>query len=92
MRTTIWKFSLEITDAQRIDMPEGAEILTAQFQGEILCLWALVDADKPKQERVIEVFGTGNPIWVDMGVSRKFIATAQMPNMPLVWHVFESTL
>jgi hypothetical protein len=87
---TIWKFPVRATDAQTVSMPEGAEILTAQFQGETLCLWAMVDSEKPKQERVIEIFGTGNPVWVDMGVQRKFIATAQMPTMPLVWHVFES--
>lgn len=87
---TIWKFPLRITDAQTIEMPDGAEILTAQFQGDELCLWVMVDSEKPKRERVIEIFGTGNPIWVDMGVQRKFIATAQQPDMPLVWHIFES--
>lgn len=92
MQQTIWKFPLEITDAQRIKMPQGAEILTAQFQGETLCLWALVNPERPTNERVIEIFGTGNPVWVDMGVSRKFIATAQQPDTPLVWHVFESML
>lgn len=90
MTKTIWKFPLKITDAQTVAMPEGAEILSAQFQDETLCLWAMVDSSKPQTERVIEIFGTGNPVWVDMGVSRKFIATAKMPNMPLVWHVFES--
>jgi hypothetical protein len=89
---TIYKYRLEITDAQRVKMPEDAEILTAQFQGEDLCLWAVVDTDRPIRERVIEIFGTGNPMWVDMGVHRKFIATAQRPNMPPVWHVFESML
>ena len=86
---TIWKFPIEITDVQPVNMPQGAEILSAQMQGGQLCLWALVDSEKLTTERVIEVFGTGNPIHVDMGVGRKFIATAQTAQMPLVWHVFE---
>lgn len=89
--TTIWKYQLAIVDAQRVEMPEGAEILTAQFQGGVLCLWAMVDSDRPTTDRVIEIFGTGNPIPPFVGV-RKLIATAQQPNYPLVWHVFESIL
>lgn len=88
---TIWKFQLAITDAQCIDMPEGAEILTAQFQSGALCLWALVDSLNQKRPRTIEIFGTGNPISEFIG-TRRFIATAQMPNLPLVWHLFESIL
>lgn len=84
----IWKFPLTITDAQTVAIPEGAEILTAQMQGGISCLWAIVKDDAPTTDRVIEIFGTGNPMWADMGVSRKYIATVQQG--PLVWHVFES--
>lgn len=88
---TIWKYQIAIVDAQRVEMPEGAEILTAQFQDGFLCLWAMVDSSKQAKERVIEIFGTGNPIPPFVGV-RSFIATAQQPNYPLVWHVFESVL
>ncbi len=88
---TIWKFSIEIDDRQTVEMPRDAEILTAQFQGGHLCLWALVDANEMPDKRTIEVFGTGNPVRVDMGVERKYIATAQEPSRPLVWHVFERT-
>lgn len=86
---TIWKFPIEITDVQPVCMPEGAEILSAQVQGGQLCLWALVNPENQMTERVIEVFGTGNPIHSGMGTDRKFIATAQMRDMPPVWHVFE---
>ncbi len=86
---TIWKFTLRETDIQSVKMPRGAEVLTAQFQGDILCLWAIVDPAKPTDERTFEIFGTGNPFPIGMGVDRKFIATVQEPNRPLVWHVFE---
>lgn len=86
---TIWKYQLETTDCQSIEMPKGAQILTAQFQGSFFCLWVLVNSLNVPEKRFIEIFGTGNPIPQDIGLGRKYIATAQQPLMPLVWHVFE---
>lgn len=87
MSQTIWKFPLAVTDVQRIKMPKGAEVLTVQRQGELACLWAIVDDAADTVMRVFEIHGTGNPMWQDMGVERKYIATFQVP--PYVWHVFE---
>lgn len=84
---TIWKFRLSITSPQRVQMPEGAEILTVQEQDGIGCLWAMVDTEKAVVPRYIEIHGTGNPIHVDMAVERRYIGTFQQP--PFVWHVFE---
>jgi hypothetical protein len=50
----------------------------------------MVDLDhQTNEERVFEIFGTGNPITVGMGVSREFIGTVLVGEF--VWHVFEST-
>jgi hypothetical protein len=83
---TIWKFTLALTDSQRIEMPEDAEILTVQLQGETIQLWAVVDPGKADntEMRTFEIHGTGNPI--GDGV-REYITTFQQP--PFVWHVFE---
>jgi hypothetical protein len=62
MKKVIWKFELEPTDNQEIEMPKGAEILTAQNQVGIPCLWALVDPTAEKETRTFEVVGTGHPI------------------------------
>lgn len=86
MSKAVWKYPLEIADGQNLMMPEGAEILTAQMQGGILSLWALVNPEAPMQRRVIEILGTGNPA---SDVERKYIATAQMAGGLLIWHVFE---
>lgn len=86
---SIWKFRLAITDTQSLMIPKGAEVLTAQFQGSDLCFWAVVNPANSTSERIFEIFGTGNPFPTDMGVERKFIATVQQPDLPLVWHVFE---
>lgn len=84
---TICKYQLSITDEQDIMVPEGAELLTAQLQGGALCLWALVNPAAPKQRRIIEIIGTGNPA---PAAERKYIATVQMAGGSLVWHVFEA--
>ncbi len=84
---SIWKYPLELIDVQLIGMPKDAEILAAQMQNGVACLWALVTPDAPKHLRAIEIHGTGNPFDEHVGVSRKFIATFQQP--PFVWHVFE---
>jgi hypothetical protein len=91
MKKVIWKFELETTDNQEIEMPIGAEILTMQTQNEIPCIWALVDPKAEKETRTFEIFGTGHPIYYDMGVSRNYISTYQLHGGTLVFHVFEYT-
>lgn len=94
---TIHKYQLQITDAQTIKMPRWAELLSAQFQGENLCVWALVNTEEDVMEdRVFRIFGTGHEIDVEIEDperdfnygSFKFLATAQQPTIPLVWHIF----
>jgi len=84
---TIWKFPIAAVTSLRVDMPKGAEILTLQRQGDDACLWAIVDPNAEKKARYFEIHGTGNPMYSDMGVERKYIGTFQVP--PFVWHVFE---
>lgn len=89
MNYRIWKYILQITDKQPVLMPNGSEILSVSEQDGNLCIWAMGDVSKEKDERWIEIIGTGNPIYCDMGVDRKFVGTAVMGS-GLVWHVFES--
>ena len=42
---TIFKYSLSVTDTQVLKMPKNADVFSAQFQGEQLCVWGLVDTD-----------------------------------------------
>jgi hypothetical protein len=88
MEQRIWKFELEIADIQRIDMPEGAKILSIQLQNGRLCLWALVARFASPEIREIEIIGTGNPIMpLEDGLKREFIGTVQQGQF--VWHIFE---
>ncbi len=88
MKDRIWKYQLQITDMQTILVPLDFEILSVGNQDGNLCLWLLVNSKAPATEVLhIEIIGTGNPIYNDMGVDRKFIGTVIVG--PFVWHVFE---
>lgn len=84
MSRTIWKFPIELTDRQRVMMPDGAVILSAAIQSHSgLCVWAEVDPSAVKQPRTVYVVGTGHPLAVD---GARFVGTVLDP--PFVWHVY----
>lgn len=83
-RLTIWKYPLEITDEQFVDVPRGAAPLTVDFQGDQLCMWAYVDPGNEKSRMRVHIYGTGNPI--PPGRAETYVGTAS--NDGLVWHVF----
>lgn len=90
MGQTIYKYELELSDSQTIYMPKGAEILTVQVQDGRPVIWVLVAPSKgrAKEERMIETFGTGNPIESE-NIERRYIGTYQMMGGSLIFHVFE---
>lgn len=88
-KLTIWKFPLEITDQQTIEMPRAARILNVQAQGNILTLWALVSPDAEKVRRQISVYGTGDEIDAFVAEFATYVGTAQTHSGALVWHVFD---
>jgi hypothetical protein len=87
MDTRIWKYLLEVTDIQAIQIPVGSRILSADNQNGDLCLWAIVPTQNATEDRCIEIIGTGNPVLEAIGLTRRFIGTVIM--RPFVWHVFE---
>lgn len=82
----IYKYPLEITDIQTLEMPIGAKLLDAQMQNGNLCLWALVDTAANKEKRSIAIYGTGNPMPDEVG---EYIATFQTMGGAFVGHVFD---
>lgn len=85
---TIHKFVLR-TNEQPVEMPVGAEILTAREQGDNICVWAMVDAQQTMREkRALRVFGTGHELPDDPNL--KYVGTAMLQGGALVKHVFES--
>ncbi len=88
MDKVIYKYELQIGD-NAILMPVDAEILSVQTQFNKPMIWALVDPKAEKEERCFEIFGTGHPVYYDMGVERKFLSTIQFHDGDYVFHVFE---
>lgn len=81
----IWKYMLNLEDAQTLSIPRGAQFLSVDNQRGQLCLWALVAEAAELEERTIAVIGTGNPI--PPGRSYRFLGTAVIETF--AWHVFE---
>lgn len=85
MTTTIYKY--ELPDDLILEMPKGAEVLTVQMQRGSPCLWARVDPEEQVEKRKFVIHGTGHPVPSSTG---KYIATFQVDDETLVFHVFES--
>tara|TARA_R110000851_G_scaffold292052_1_gene446457 strand:- start:49 stop:306 length:258 start_codon:yes stop_codon:yes gene_type:complete len=79
----VWKYEVPPNESA-IEMPIFAEILSAQFQGDKVYVWALVDIDKALTQRKIFVRGTGHNIRSE---NLLFIQTIFYGAM--VFHVFE---
>ena len=87
---TIWIFTLSIQDEQMVPMPENSAILSAQVQGTIICLWALVQPDNITVNHKIRIVGTGHALPDDYNIKdAAFIGTVQTHEGSLVLHVFD---
>lgn len=82
----IWKYTLNITGTQKIEVPVRSRILTTQLQNKELQLWLLVDPEDARMEFItIKIHGTGHPIHEKS--SLEYINTFQ--EGALVFHVFK---
>jgi len=81
----VWKYPLAVQSEQRIEMPEGALPLAVQIQGELPCLWAVVNRDAPLATLVLWTAGTGYPLPDEPGA---YLGTYQLQGGALVFHVF----
>lgn len=90
--SVIYRYRLPITDRPRLQLPEGARVLSVgppRDDRDELDLWALIDARNdtllgrvPVDFRIV---GTGNPMPED---AEDFIGTVVTHRGSLVWHVF----
>lgn len=86
MPKQIWKFELQVTDTQSVVMPAGANPLYVADQNGNLCLWAVVNPQKPSESRDVWVVGTGNSMPTEIELYGDYIGTVQQGRF--VWHVF----
>lgn len=83
----IFKYPIEVTDEQVVLLPTGAKVLTIQSQGEVPCIWALVNPTAPRNEAItIRIHGTGHD--VPDSDNLEYVSTFQMMGGRLVFHSF----
>lgn len=90
----IWKFPLQITKEQSLEVPRPFKFLAIQWQGDQLMLWAEIDTTAPGQfdskpsklPYKIRMYGTGHEI-EDWPLVVQYLATVQQG--PYVWHFYE---
>ena len=89
MNKVIWKYPLEVTDYQELELPKGAKILSVgeSRDGE-LALWALIPhGPLEKEKRKFRIAGTGH--FITPSETQNFIGTVITNDGFLVWHIFE---
>lgn len=85
---TIYKYPLKVYEKYNsIQMPKGAKVLSAAFQGREIMLWALVDTDNAGETRYFKVFATGEDSGAYDEKMLMFIDTIFIDQF--VFHVFE---
>lgn len=99
MAQRIFKYPLEVTDEQVIEIPNGAKILTIQTQVtsgkesevpvtiERPCIWAMVNEQSGIGKKKIVMFGTGHPI--ESNKNLEYIGSFQIHNGKQIYHAFE---
>lgn len=89
----IFKYELQVTDRQEINMPRLADILTVRIQNGKPFIWAIVDAGNPDEKREFEIIPTGAPInenlFDEEDKERNYIGTFEQSGGNLIWHLFE---
>lgn len=82
---TIYKYPLEITDTQNIELPIGCEILCVKEQDDKPVLYALVNTMYTKESTTIECYGTGHALEENF---INYISTTMHRGGKLVLHWF----
>ena len=87
---TVWKFPLgPLHGPAYAWLPEGAAILHFDIQGGEPTIWALVDPERPTEQRKFEFVGTGHPLLAERdGFPSSYIGTCF--SGLFVWHLFEA--
>jgi hypothetical protein len=84
---TVHKYPVSLSDIFTLELPRGAEVLTAQAQDGDMFLWALVDTNAPTEEVVFRLANTGDCISETSEL--KYVNTFQLRGRGLIYHLFE---
>jgi hypothetical protein len=81
---TVYKYPIQITDTQTVEMPIGAQLIHVGLDPlGTPCVWAKVRSDSQTEEREIHVYGTGHRM-----SGQAYNHVGSFCQGPFVWHVF----
>jgi hypothetical protein len=80
---TVYKYEIPIADRFVLQLPIGAEILHAECQNGVPCLWAKIDTEARRVGRRLYITGTGHPV----SPTVRHITSFQQGEF--VWHLWE---
>lgn len=89
MARTVWKYELDVTDEQKIELPVGAKLLHVGVQRGKPCLWAEVNPDAATAEHTIITVGTGHRL-PDTNVEH--VGTYLLLDGDFVGHVYQEVV
>lgn len=89
MPHTIWKYTIPPDHKFILSLPWNAEVLCVQVQHDIPYIWALVNPDSPKQDRLFLSLSTGQRLSHTDPASLRYVGTFQLRGGSLVFHLFE---
>jgi len=83
---TVYKYPLEVTYRQEIELPCIHSILDIQVQAGTICMWVAVSPSSPKEAVIFYIVGTGQEL---PSGTLTYIKTVQLKS--LVWHIFKES-
>lgn len=85
---SIYKYPININKPEPIELHEGAEVVHFDRDGNgKICIWCLVDTEKPLEEKTFVIKGTGFSIESNLWYIKSFKDTAGLTTF--FWHLFE---
>lgn len=85
----VHKYIISLVEYGIVFLPKFAKILSIQYQGNDLCLWALVDPSNSLEKRVFQVLVTGEELKSGPFETWSHLATCQHEHSGTVVHIFE---
>ncbi len=89
MVKAVWKFECPGQDHFDLKIPAGAILLHFAEQFERPTLWALVDAESPKETRQFRLAGTGHELRLSNDEVPAYVGTCSLMGGNLILHLFE---
>lgn len=82
---TVWKIRLQSIPVETVLVPDGAEFVHVEAQGNAPCIWFLCDPSKSIVKKQIATVGTGQGAPED----GRYLGSASLYNGDLMLHLFE---